>query len=128
MPIRIFYAQPLCPQIFFYLPPCKINHGVNKLLHGHVLSLSQCTEMDLNKESNHIIYLETDAQNLQLTNGRLANIYCHLFGTYMNIFYKTEVQMVILSCLTSLYPNWFKSYDTKRQNPKTPNMQNCQNW
>ena len=34
----------------------------------------------------------------------------------MFIFHKTEVQTVILKCLTSLNPNWFKSYDTKRKN------------
>ena len=34
----------------------------------------------------------------------------------MFIFHKTEVQTVILKCLRSLNPNWFKSYDTKRKN------------
>ena len=32
---------------------------------------------------------------------------------YINIFHKTEVQMVILRCWTGLYLNWFKCYDTK---------------
>ena len=32
----------------------------------------------------------------------------------MNIFHKTEVQKVILRCLTGFYLIWFKSYDTKR--------------
>ena len=34
----------------------------------------------------------------------------------MFIFHKTEVQTVILKCLTSLNTNWFKSYDTKCKN------------
>ena len=36
----------------------------------------------------------------------------------MDIFYKTEVQTVILRCLTCLYLNLFKSYDTKSQKLK----------
>ena len=45
--------------------------------------------------------------------------YDHLrpvFGNYMTIFYKTEVQTVILKCLTlikGLNLDWFKSYDSK---------------
>ena len=35
------------------------------------------------------------------------------FANYMCIFHKTEIQMVILRCLTSLNLNWYKSYDTK---------------
>ena len=34
----------------------------------------------------------------------------HFFANFMNIFKKTEVQMVILRCLVSLYLNWIKSY------------------
>ena len=37
----------------------------------------------------------------------------HFFANYMNIFHKTEVQTVILRCLTGLKLNWLKSYDTK---------------
>ena len=40
------------------------------------------------------------------------------FANYMFIFHKTEVQTVILKYLTSLNPNWFKSYDTKRKNAR----------
>ena len=35
------------------------------------------------------------------------------FANYIDIFHKTEIQMVILGCLTALNPNWFTSYDTK---------------
>ena len=38
------------------------------------------------------------------------------FANCIFIFHKTEVQTVILKCLRSLNPNWFKSYDTKRKN------------
>ena len=37
------------------------------------------------------------------------------FDKFLNIFHKTEVQVVILRCWTGLNPNWFKSYDTKRK-------------
>ena len=40
------------------------------------------------------------------------------FASYINIFYKTEVQKIILRCLTCLYLYWFKRYDTKRQKHK----------
>ena len=45
----------------------------------------------------------------------------HFFANYMSIFHKTEVQTVILRCWTSLYLNWFKSYERiakKRKNAK----------
>ena len=42
----------------------------------------------------------------------------HYFTNCMFIFYKTEVQKIILRCLTCLYLYWFKSYDTKRQKHK----------
>ena len=32
---------------------------------------------------------------------------------YINIFHKTEVQMIILKCLTCLNLNWIKGYDMK---------------
>ena len=35
------------------------------------------------------------------------------FGNYMTIFHKTEVQTIILRCLTGLNLGWFKSYDSK---------------
>ena len=35
------------------------------------------------------------------------------FSNYMNIFHKTEVPMVILSCLTCLNLNWIQSYVKK---------------
>ena len=54
--------------------------------------------------------LETVNQNLQLINGRFTTISSHFFANYMNIFHKTEVQTIILTCWTSLYLkilNWF---------------------
>ena len=45
----------------------------------------------------------------------------HFFANYMLIFYKTEFQAVIFRCLTSLNPNWYKSYDTKRKNARNAN-------
>ena len=36
--------------------------------------------------------------------------FSHFFTSYINIFYITKVQTVILRCLTSLNLNWIKSY------------------
>ena len=40
----------------------------------------------------------------------------------MVIFHKTEIQAVILRCLMSLNPNWYKSYDTKLKNSRNANL------
>ena len=47
------------------------------------------------------------------------------FASCMFIFPKTEVQTVILKCLTSLNPNWYKSYDTKPKNSRNANECFC---
>ena len=44
------------------------------------------------------------------------------FTKYMVIFHKTEIQTVILRCLTSLNLNWFQRYDEKRKNAKNANL------
>ena len=38
------------------------------------------------------------------------------FTSYIDIFYKTKVQTVILRCLTSLNLNWIKSYYMNHKN------------
>ena len=40
----------------------------------------------------------------------------------MVIFNKTEIQTVILSCLTSLNLNWFQRYDEKRKKAKSATL------
>ena len=45
--------------------------------------------------------------------GLCRTISGHCFASCMNIFHKTEVQKVILKCLTGPYLIWFKSYDTQ---------------
>ena len=35
----------------------------------------------------------------------------HFFASCMSIFYKIEVQTVILRCIVGLNPNWIKSND-----------------
>ena len=52
-------------------------------------------------------------ENLSFKNGHFLTICGHFYGNYIDIFHKTEIQMVILRCLMSLNFNWFKSYDTK---------------
>ena len=42
----------------------------------------------------------------------------HFFTNYMFIFHKTEIQTVILRCLTIINLNCYKSYDTKHKNAK----------
>ena len=44
------------------------------------------------------------------------------FANFISIFHKTEVQTVILRCLTNLNLNWYNSYDTKRKNTKNANV------
>ena len=44
-------------------------------------------------------------------NCHFMTISAHFFGNYINIFHKTEIQMVILSCLVCKNLNWIKSYD-----------------
>ena len=55
-------------------------------------------------------------------------LYDHIwpfFRNYMIIFDKTEIQTVSLRCLTSLYLNWNKSYDTKPKNSKNASLCFC---
>jgi hypothetical protein len=50
-------------------------------------------------------------ENLSLKNGHFLMISGHFIANYINIFHKTEIQMVILRCLLCLNLNWVKSYD-----------------
>ena len=45
--------------------------------------------------------------------GQFTTISGHFFANYINISHSTEVQTVILRCLTGLNLNWFESYDIK---------------
>ena len=49
----------------------------------------------------------------EFKNGRCRTISGNFFANCINIFHKTEIQMVILMCLTSQNLNWFKSHDKK---------------
>ena len=77
--------------------------------------LFHCYIWDRPKYTQSATYIETDHQNLRLTNGRFMNISSQFFANYKNMFYQTEVQMVILVCWTSFNCKWFKSYDKKRK-------------
>ena len=61
-------------------------------------------------------FLEGGASNLRLINGCFTTISSQIFAIYIHIFHKTEVQTVILRCLTGLYLIWFKSYATNTKN------------
>ena len=66
-----------------------------------------------------------NSQKRHLINSHFTTISGQFFANYMIIFHKTEVQTVILRCLTSLNLNWYKSYDTKRKNAKNANECFC---
>ena len=59
--------------------------------------------------------IEGVTKNLRMINGCFMTTSGHFFSNYINIFHKTEVQTVIVMCLTGRNLNWFKSYDTKCQ-------------
>ena len=60
-------------------------------------------------------------QSLKLINGHFTTISGHFFANYVNIFYKSGIQTVILRCLMSLKCNWCKNYDTKCKNAENAN-------
>ena len=67
----------------------------------------------------HTLWPQMKDAHAWLTLKKIANdkwlFYDHIWPFFANctfISHKTEVQMVILKCLKSLNPNWFKSYDT----------------
>ena len=59
----------------------------------------------MNKNIRLLNELETVSQNLQLINGRFTIISGHFFGNYVNIFQKSEIQMIILNCFTGVNSN-----------------------
>ena len=59
----------------------------------------------------------------QLINSHFKTIYGHFFANYMFIFHKTEIQTVILRCLTIINLNCYKSYDTKHKKAKNAKTQ-----
>ena len=61
----------------------------------------------------------------QLINSHFKTIYGHFFANYMFIFHKTEIQTVILRCLTIINLNCYKSYDTKHKNAKNAKNANA---
>ena len=55
-------------------------------------------------------FVRKNLENLWLWDDHFLTVFGHFFAIFMNIFHKTEVQMVILRCLVSLNLNWIKSY------------------
>ena len=47
--------------------------------------------------------------------------YLAIFANCMLIFHKTEIQTIILMCLTILNLNWYNSYDKKLKSAKNAN-------
>ena len=59
-----------------------------------------------------------NSQKIATDKWPFSTISGHFFANCMFILHKTEVLTVILKCLKSLNPNWYKSYDTKPKNAK----------
>ena len=70
-------------------------------------------------------HVQSDLKLKILINDNVTSICGHFFAICMFIFHKTEVQTLILRCLTSLNLNWYKIYDTKRKNAKNANVCFC---
>ena len=58
-------------------------------------------------------------------NGSCTTISGHFLAICMFIFHKTEIQTVILRCLTIINLNCYKSYDTKHKNAKNAKNTNA---
>ena len=54
-------------------------------------------------------------------------IFGHFFANHIKIFHMTEVQTVILKCLTDLNLLWYKTYDQNAKNKSSANSQ-FYNW
>ena len=89
-------------QLFFYIFLC-----ITQQLSKRFLDMYK-VDFFLNNSK-----LNSDWKWMLLTCGCFRTISGHFFANYMSIFHKSEVQMVILRCLTGLNSDWFKSYDTK---------------
>ena len=50
-------------------------------------------------------------EKLSFKNGHFLTICGHFYGNYIDIFLKTEIQMVLLRCSVCLNLNWIKSYN-----------------
>ena len=56
-------------------------------------------------------FVRNETENLCLLNGHFTTIYGHFFANCIEIFHKTEIQMVILRYLVSLNLICIKNYD-----------------
>ena len=71
-------------------------------------------QIQIHKDTWKCFFMDSPVRNCsQLMNSRSTTLFSHFFGNYINMFYKTEVQKVILSCYLGLSLDWLKSYDTK---------------
>ena len=84
----------------------------------NILRCQTCLNLDWMKlyDIKHIFFLSPLIFNFERKNLKNAwlihflTVCGHFFANFMNIFKKTEVQMVILRCLVSVNLNWIKSY------------------
>ena len=75
--------------------------------------------------SRRLVQVRRTPKKRQLINSHFKTIHGHFFANYMFIFHKTEIQTVILRCLTIINLNCYKSYDTKHRNAKNANACFC---
>ena len=82
---------------------------------------------NVNQITVHQLFnLEIVNQNLRLTNGHFTTISSQFSAIYMNIFHKTEVQMVILRCWTGLNLNYLNFMTQNANGAVTNRRENTQ--
>ena len=83
-------------------------HAYSRMLFYDVLKprLSSCTMLLCRTTIDLCVKKDTTFRV-----GYFTTISVHFFANYIYIFHKTEVQIFILRCLTSLNSNWKRSYD-----------------
>ena len=84
-------------------------------MHKYMYTYMYCARQTVDFSITHgfvALYYETKGLKLKPSYLLGVAISGHFFALCVFIFYKTEVQTVILRCLTGLNSDWFKSYDT----------------
>ena len=72
-----------------------------------------------------LAHIESDVQNLWLTNGCFTTTCRQILEHYVKSVHKNVTPTVIMRCWTGLNLNWFKSYDT---NDKQAKIRKTQQW
>ena len=68
-------------------------------------------ELQICLKSEFFNFGRKKSENLSFKNGHFMTISGYFFVNYINIFHKTEIQMIILMCLVCKNFIWIKSYN-----------------